>query len=1349
MTSAARLAPSAVDTPAYRQPALDRAMQLIVTVVVFLAILQYVVSPVFSLIWLQRPFLGAFTEKSNFVNDIRSVGADRFSAFAQGLKPQDQLLTMDGVAVPTSATLAAVLARHQPGDVVTVTVSRAVATGPEQVLTLSLTLSSFALGDIITLFVIPYLIGLAYLFIGLWVFRLRRGETPGRLFALFCMVAASAIGGIFDLWTAHAFTWAWTLAVPTAGASLVTLGLVFPQEVRFVQRYPASRLISIVIGLFIAGYALYTIYGAGVEPRAYILAWRNGYYCMGVGALSFFGMVIYRSLFSPSPIAREQSRIILIGALLGFLPMALWAVAPLVGLGAPFNVPLFLFPLIFFPVGVAYAILRYRLIDTDVLLSQGMIYALIGVVTAVAYSLLVTGVEMTIGPGLQASHPLLIGLMAFALVVLINPVRARLQRALDQTFFRGTRANARQLEAFGRFLTRALTLDEISRALREQIETVVRPAHIHLFLRDPASTDYGAFAEAGQPALTDLRFAANSPLVAALSRERAPIYFAPDVPLPSALLSERVRLAVLGSAIYAPLPGQSGLAGWLAIGPKLSGEPFTRNDLRFIEALADQSALAVERATSISDLQRRVKELNVLSQMAQAVNFTVRYDDLLELVFAQTSKIVEARFFFIILKNERTRTFEYVFFVENDERAPEQERKPWPVGEGLATEVTRTGQPIRTDDYLVECRRRNVKPRGKNFKSWLGVPLNTGVETIGVMAVASTDANVIFTEDQLKVFWAIADQAASAIVKAQLFRQTEERARQLATLNEISASMASTLELDPLLQRIVQSSVNILACAAGSLYLTDEETGESVFRVTEGGAGHDLLGMRIGPGKGFVGQAIETGQPIIVNDVQSDPRWFKGTDEQTGFITRAMMVVPLRRGEKRIGAVQVLNKHDGTGFTEEDQNLLTAFAGPVAVAIENARLFTQTDTALAERVEELSVMQRIDRELNTALDVKRVMGLTLDWAMRNTHATAGFVGMTIEEHLSIIATRGYSAVEDEQFNTPQPLAAGLWEQVRRTGDLTLVRAAHLNAEAQRQPLLSSTQTLLILPILRERDVVGLVQLESQAAEAFTAEQVEFVTRLIDHASVAITNARLYAEVQAANLAKSEFVSFVAHELKTPMSSIKMSADLLLAGAVGPTNETQNQFLDTIRRNLDRLATIVTDLNDITRIETGRVRLEPKPFAFHDALESVLRTTQGLIDSKRQQLIQNIASDLPKVLADKDRTVQVLTNLLSNAYKYTPEEGTITLSVRVSETDATKLHVSIQDTGIGIAPEDQKKLFQKFYRAADQMARDMASGTGLGLNIVKNLVELQGGQIWFESVFRQGSTFHFTIPIAPQ
>jgi signal transduction histidine kinase len=423
------------------------------------------------------------------------------------------------------------------------------------------------------------------------------------------------------------------------------------------------------------------------------------------------------------------------------------------------------------------------------------------------------------------------------------------------------------------------------------------------------------------------------------------------------------------------------------------------------------------------------------------------------------------------------------------------------------------------------------------------------------------------------------------------------------------------------------------------------------------------------------------------------------------------------------------------------------------VAIENARLFAQTDQALADRVAELSMMQRIDRELNAALDVQRVMDLTLDWAMKNTAATAGSVGMVTEAGINIIATRGYGDTVEQLRDRPLSVDRGLMGRVVRTGELSLVR--DVRADPDYRGILAATRSQLTIPILREQVVVGLINLESPEVDGFSDEQVAFVSRLLDHASVAITNARLYAEVHAANIAKSDFVSVAAHELRTPMTAIKMSAELILAGAVGAINDTQRQFLATIKNNLDRMTTIVTDLNDITRIETGRLRLDLKAFDFQTVIDDVLRASRGLLEAKQQILTLDVPPGLPAVYADSNRAAQVLTNLLSNANKYTPELGEVTLRVRVEPAEAAPsangagpwLHVAVQDTGIGISPEDQRRLFQKFFRSEDRAAREMAPGTGLGLNIVKNLVELQGGQIWFESEFRRGSTFHFTLPLA--
>src|SRR5690606_13921455 len=170
---------------------------------------------------------------------------------------------------------------------------------------------------------------------------------------------------------------------------------------------------------------------------------------------------------------------------------------------------------------------------------------------------------------------------------------------------------------------------------------------------------------------------------------------------------------------------------------------------------------------------------------------------------------------------------------EDGERLPEHEGERWPDDEGLVAEIIRTGRPIRTADYRAECVRRGIQPRESRHLAWMGVPLNTGARTGGVMVVASYDPAVTFSDDQLKVFWAIADQAATALDKARLFNETETRARQLATLNEIATELSSTLNVEGVLERIMRAAVEIIGVEAGSLLLLDEASGELVYRMVE------------------------------------------------------------------------------------------------------------------------------------------------------------------------------------------------------------------------------------------------------------------------------------------------------------------------------------------------------------------------------------------------------------------------------------------------------------------------------------------------------------------------------------
>ena len=1007
-------------------------------------------------------------------------------------------------------------------------------------------------------------------------------------------------------------------------------------------------------------------------------------------------------------------------------------------------------------------------------INQGLLYSLLSILAAGAYVLLLAGASLIAGAAVPPTHPALIGLMVFLLAVGLQPVRSRLQLLIDGLFFRGQAAFQARLDSFTHDLSHSLNLSQITALLRKYASQELKPAQLHIFTQDPLTGQFLAAADPGQRPTTDLRFPAGSAIVEHLARDGQSLLLDGSGKIPESLSPDQSRLALLGAQLFVPLMGQNKLTGWMALGPLTGGAGYSRRELKYLEALADLAAVGIDRAQVVADLERRVREMNVLTRVAQGANFTVAFDDILELVYAQTNQVIPARDFRIVLYDEARQVNMYAFFLEDDDRLTERENRPMLPGRGLEAEIISSQRSLICDDYEFECRKRGVLPDAQGLYAWMGVPLNAGAAAIGAASLGSRDPTMVYTDEQGNLFQALADQAAGAIVKARLLQETERRAHQLASLNEIGRSLTSTLDVNLLLNQILNSATEILNCEAGSLFLVDEPTGELVFEVVIGPVANDLQGKRLPAGTGVVGEAVASGQPVIANDARRRKDWFNQTDQQTGFLTQDLLVVPMIIKDRTIGVIEVINKADGSPFVQADQELLATFTSQAAVAIENARLYTMTDQALADRVEELSVMQRIDRELNASLEIDRALRITLDWAMRQSNADAGLIGMIEAEGVLLMASQGYGD-ELARFQSSSKNSGGailsldlpVLQQAVETGKPVCIQFDQPDAgqAAAEQPdgsndagqnqadlmaLFSGCQSQIAIPIEREQEVVGLLLLESAHPDACSQDVVAFLSRLSDHAAIAIANARLYSEVQAANLAKSKFVSFVAHELKNPMSSIKGYTELIAGGMAGEVNEMQSSFLSTIRSNVDRMNTIVSDLNDLTKIQVGNMRLEFKPVSLTDVIDEAVRSLNRQLVEKQQGLELLIAKDLPEIWADQARMVQIVVNLISNANKYTGQGGKVQVGAELWSSDPESptvfevIHGWVKDNGIGISAEDQAKIFQQYFRT--EQSKEAATGTGLGLNISKSLIEMQGGHIWFESALGQGTTFHFTIPV---
>ncbi|NDJ78086.1 MAG: GAF domain-containing protein [Chloroflexi bacterium] len=552
--------------------------------------------------------------------------------------------------------------------------------------------------------------------------------------------------------------------------------------------------------------------------------------------------------------------------------------------------------------------------------------------------------------------------------------------------------------------------------------------------------------------------------------------------------------------------------------------------------------------------------------------------------------------------------------------------------------------------------------------------------------------------------------------------------KRLAALYDVSRVIGSSLDLQTVLDQVMDAIIQLTEAERGFLMLLDDD-GKLAVRVARNFDQETLESSEFSVSRTITREVVNSGKPVVTTNAQTDPR-YAGQASIVAHALRSIMATPLRARGNVIGVVYVDNRIRTGIFSEKDLEVLDAFAAQAAVSIDNARLYGDKDQALAARVEELTMLQWIDRQLNETLDMTNAMRITLEWSSRLCHAESASLGLYNPEENVLRLVAHYGEPDEFSGTDEVPMTHPLIGQVFETHEAALQFSTAGEQE----------RTILCVPVRRENSVIGIVALAANRPNAFDEDAQALVSRLADRAAIAIENGRLYDAVQAANRAKSEFVSLVAHELKVPMTSIAGYADLMLM--VGNADEKQTGFLSTIKKNVERMMVLVSDLTDISRMESGQLHVEKEAVDVYAVLEEVKEGVLQQIADHKHMLVEKVPRDLPQLSGDTSRVVQVLVNLLSNAYKYTPEGGTITIQ---AQNHGEQVSVSISDTGIGMTEEQIAKLGTKFWRAENDHVSNQP-GTGLGLAITRNLLTLMGGDLGVQSVVGEGSTFTLVLPV---
>jgi signal transduction histidine kinase len=816
------------------------------------------------------------------------------------------------------------------------------------------------------------------------------------------------------------------------------------------------------------------------------------------------------------------------------------------------------------------------------------------------------------------------------------------------------------------------------------------------------------------------------------------------------------------SFVAVPLLAGDEPRGLLALFDMEREHAFSSSDVRLLETLANGLSVALESARLFDETQRLLKEteqrnaeLAIINSVQAALAAELDIRGIYDAVGDKIREIFHGADVGIRIHDQSTNLVHHPYSYQFGKKFTIPSH---PLARaGFFAHVLRSREALVINEKMaqtIDQMGSYILPGARMAKSLVMVPLVSGEEARGTIGLEDMQRENAFSESDVRLLQTLANSMSVALENARLFDETqrlfkesEQRNAELAIINSVQAALAAELDIQGIYDAVGDKIRAIFNKADVWIRIYDRKT--NLIRcpyIVQRGKRLTLEPYQV-PERGFSTHVLRTRETLVINEDMARAyetyggKILPGTEQE-----KSSVWVPLVVGEEVRGIINLFDSEREHAFTDSDVRLLQTLANSMSVALENARLFDETQ----RRSRETAALAEVGRDISSTLELATVMDRIARHAMDLLRAENSAIFLPDPAQKTYRAITALGNVAEQIRATVIREGAGIIGSVLQTGQPEFVNDTGADPRTIQIPgtAKQSEERLMVAPLMAGTTVKGAMAVWRRGGRPFDDAELEFLVGLSLQAAVAIENARLFRELEekgheleAASRHKSEFLANMSHELRTPLNAIIGFSEVLSERMFGEINEKQAEYVGDILESGRHLLSLINDILDLSKIEAGKMELEPSDFDLSRAIENTLILVRERAQRRGITLGCTIGEEIATIHADERKVKQVMLNLLSNALKFTPEGGRIDVRTDVRDNMA---EISVIDTGVGIAPEDQQAVFEEFRQVG--AAAKKSEGTGLGLAISRKFIELHGGKISVMSQPGAGSTFTFTLPL---